>query len=124
MQKETECLFHYLPIFKCHIVLAKQMFYCYRRSAEMRTDEMPNGVCIFQLHQSANEKGPDAQSEALRQMLTQHMVGAPSHLLTTLYPGTSVFPLIFQEAKWLCNCRTGKLLQFEFQGYGFLSACI
>lgn len=28
----------------------------------------------FQLHHSSNDKGPDAQAEALRQMLTQHMV--------------------------------------------------
>lgn len=29
---------------------------------------------LFQLQQSGNDKGPDAQSEALRQMLSQHMV--------------------------------------------------
>lgn len=28
----------------------------------------------FQLQQSGNDKGPDAQSEAFRQMLSQHMV--------------------------------------------------
>lgn len=29
---------------------------------------------LFQLQQAGNEKGPDGQSEALRQMLAQHMV--------------------------------------------------